>query len=97
MHMSTIFFMTVAHLFSKRETPLPLSQVVGEGRGGINYGPSPVARVSRSSLASRLPLLVSKTLKNNWPVMQARLHPLGTFETKMVFHRSKHSISMILL
>ena len=43
MHMSTIFFMTVAHLFSKRETPLPLSQVVGGGRGGINYGPSPVA------------------------------------------------------
>ena len=97
MHMSTIFFMTVAHLFSKRETPLPLSQVVGGGRGGINYGPSPVARVSRSSLASRLPLLVSKTLKNNWRVMQARLHPLCTFETKMVFHRSKHSISMILL
>ena len=97
MHMSTIFFMTVAHLFSKRETPLPLSQVVGGGRGGINYGPSPVASVSRSSLASRFPLLVSKTLKNNWPVMQARLHPLCTFETKMVFHRSKHSISMILL
>ena len=97
MHMSAIFFMTVAHLFSKRETPLPLSQVVGGGRGGINYNPSPVARVSRSSLASRLPLLVSKTLKNNWPVMQARLHSLCTFETKMVFHRSKHSISMILL
>ena len=62
MHMSTIFFMTVAHLFSKRETPLPLSQVVGGGRGG-GYQLWAFSRCACPALLARFALAFAR-LKN---------------------------------